>query len=79
MGRSDEDFENTTVWASVLSLTGALLSHMAANPQTKTLVDDMLRAGSRPSDDPERFHEPLHGLHTREISNPEVLRHFFGV
>lgn len=72
--------EDTFVWARVLSLTGALLSHMAANPQTHGLVAEMLSSGMAPAvPDPERFSEPLSGLHTREIRNAEVLRHFFGV
>jgi hypothetical protein len=84
MGRFDAaaaEADDTQVWARVLSLTGALLSHMAANPQTHRLVTDMLSAGMARGDgiQAEPFAEPLVGLHTRELRSPEVLQHFFGV
>lgn len=79
-------FDDTLVWERVLSLTGALLQHMAANPQTQPLVQQMLDAGLRspvpapaPARDPGRFTEPMTGLHVREVQNTEVMAHFFGV
>lgn len=77
-------FDDTAAWERVLSLTGALLQHMAANPETQPLVQEMLQAGLRapvpaPAPDPQRFHEPMTGLHVREIQNTEVMGHYFGL
>lgn len=75
-------FDDTRVWERVLSLTGALLQHIAANPQTQPLVQQMLDAGLQgaspvPPDEIGRFTEPMAGLHVREIQNTEVMGHFF--
>lgn len=77
-------FDDTRVWERVLSLTGALLQHMAANPQTQPLVQQMLSAGLQPSPpvpaaEIGRFTEPMTGLHVREIQNTEVMGHYFGL
>ncbi len=77
------EVDDALVWAHVLSLTGALLSHMAANPQTQRLVTDLLAAGlSRHGPDAPSafapFDEPMSGLQTRELREPAVFSRFFG-
>ena len=77
------EVDDALVWAHVLSLTGALLSHMAANPQTQRLVTDLLAAGlaRHGPDAPSTFapfDEPMSGLQTRELREPSVFSKFFG-
>jgi hypothetical protein len=77
------EVDDALVWAHVLSLTGALLSHMAANPQTQRLVTDLLAAGlaRHGPDAPSAFapfDEPMSGLQTRELREPAVFSRFFG-
>lgn len=75
--------DDNQAWTRVLSLTGALLSHLAANPDTRRLVTEMLAAGVPLTPDllagaDSRFDEPLIGLHIRELCEPDVFSRFFG-
>ncbi len=76
------DAAETAIWSRALSLTGALLAHLASNPQTQGLVSEMLSAGvvpHHPAAPPAApFDEPLTGLQTRELTGPDVFREFFG-
>jgi hypothetical protein len=76
------DAAETAIWSRALSLTGALLAHLASNPQTQGLVSEMLSAGVVPHRHPARlaapFDEPLSGLQTRELTGAEVFSEFFG-
>lgn len=73
---------DTAIWARVLSLTGALMTHMSANPEMQRFVHDVLAAGSSPAtdgiDSQMPFDEPMDGLHTRELREPDVFRQLFG-
>lgn len=72
----------TAVWSRALSLTGALLAHLASNPQTQRLVSELLSAGVVPhrplAPSVDAFDEPLTGLQTRELTGPDVFSEFFG-
>ena len=69
-------------WSRVLSLTGALLSHMASHPGSRRLITEMLEAGITPPNDwldsDAPFDEPLTGLHTRELREPDLFQRLFG-
>lgn len=73
---------DTAIWARVLSLTGALLTHMSDNPEMQRFVNDVLAAGDSPStdglDSRAPFDEPMTGLRTRELVEPGVFRQLFG-
>lgn len=73
---------DTAIWARVLSLTGALMTHMSANPEMQRFVNDVLAAGDSPTtdglDSRAPFDEPLAGLQTRELCEPGVFRQIFG-
>jgi hypothetical protein len=74
--------DDSVAWTRALSLSGAFLSHLAANPDMQRLVTEMLIAGAAKS--PELlasnapFDEALAGLQTRELSEPDVFSRFFG-
>jgi hypothetical protein len=76
------DNGDTAIWARVLSLTGALLTHMSDNPEMQRFVTDVLAAGGSPStdglDSQAPFDEPMNGLRTRELREPGVFRQLFG-
>lgn len=81
----DSTFDEGVAWARVLSLTSALLTHMAGSPETQRFVAEMLAAGVVPNadtlpdaQDGEPFHETLTGLQMRELDGPDVFREFFG-
>ena len=77
-----KDGGDTAVWARVLSLTGALLTHMSANPDMQRFVTDVLAAGNSPAtdglDSRAPFDEPMSGLQTRELCEPQLFRQLFG-
>lgn len=77
-----QDRGDTAIWARVLSLTGALMTHMSANPEMQRFVTDVLSAGASPAtdglDSRMPFDEPMTGLHTRELSEPGVFGQLFG-
>jgi len=79
---SQKEAGETAVWARVLSLTGALMTHMSANPEMQRFVNDVLAAGASPAtdgiDSQMPFDEPLSGLQTRELREPDVFRQLFG-
>ncbi|MFY9510695.1 MAG: hypothetical protein WAQ05_06960 [Rubrivivax sp.] len=74
---------DTAIWARVLSLTGALLTHMSANPEMQRFVTDVLAAGNSPAtdglDSRAPFDEPLNGLQTRELADAKVFGQYFSV
>lgn len=76
------DGGDTAIWARVLSLTGALMTHTSANPEMQRFVSDVLGAGASPSTDGLEsrapFDEPLLGLRTRELREPAVFHQLFG-
>lgn len=84
----DSAFDEGVAWARVLSLTSALLTHMAGSPETQRFVAEMLAAGVMPNadalpdvqeaQDGEPFHETLTGLQMRELDGPDVFHEFFG-
>jgi len=87
--RSTERIRNTrpalaaadaATWARVLSLTSTLLSQMAHSAETRRLVSDLLaaQAAREALSSPVPFDEPLSGLQTRELREPDVFSRFFG-
>lgn len=78
----DPDPDDVDAWARALSLTGALLSHLAASPQTQSFVFEMLASGVTPTAElvpgATPFHEVMSGLQSRELCGPDVFSRYFG-
>jgi hypothetical protein len=71
------------------SLSKRLVSHpprgandsafMGAQPGRNGAWDTTMSAALDPAPVSQPFREPLEGLATREVTEPDVFRHFFGV